>query len=157
MNETLIQKHNKKIKENDKVFILGDFCFANKENTKAIVSKLNGNLTLIMGNHDRARTRKWFLECGFNEVIEYPIILHDFFILSHEPVYLNKVMPYINLHGHLHDVPFINKMVCQKAIKKSLKQKITNNLILNKYVNVCLDSNSFVPFSLDKIIDKFKR
>jgi len=55
-----------------------------------------------MGNHDRQRSRKWWLEVGFDEVVEYPIIYKDFFILSHEPMYLNKNMPMVNVHGHIH-------------------------------------------------------
>jgi calcineurin-like phosphoesterase family protein len=135
MHTTMINKHNSIIDKKDRVFILGDFSFSNKENVSEIVSQLKGNITLIMGNHDRGRTRKWLLECGFDEVIEYPIIVNELFILSHEPVFMNDSMPYINLHGHLHGNVFSN----------------------NNYFNVCLENNDFFPFSLDGLIDNFKK
>ncbi len=33
---------------------------------------------------------------------EYPIVYGGFFFLSHEPMYMNKHMPYVNIHGHIH-------------------------------------------------------
>ena len=38
---------------------------------------------------------------------DYPIIIKDFWILSHEPLYVNKNMPYANLFGHVHNSPII--------------------------------------------------
>lgn len=90
MNNNMISRHNRIVHKEDKVFIVGDFSFANKFDTTQIVNELNGNIILIMGNHDRSRTRTWLLECGFHQVIEYPIIIKDYFILSHEPVFLSK-------------------------------------------------------------------
>ena len=134
MHKTMINNHNHMIKKEDKVFILGDFSFGNKEQTTEIVSKLNGHKILILGNHDKARSRKWWLDTGFNEVSKYPIIIKDFFILSHEPVYISKSMPYINIHGHLH----------------------SNTLNNQQYINVGLDCTNFYPKNLDFIIYSYK-
>ncbi|WP_127529500.1 metallophosphoesterase [Paenibacillus kobensis] len=102
MNEVMIEKWNAVVGKKDKVFHLGDFSFLNKEKTTAIVSRLNGYKHLILGNHDRGRSRTWWLDAGFDEVSEHPIIYKDFFFLSHEPMYMNKHMPYVNVHGHIH-------------------------------------------------------
>lgn len=102
MTETMIDKWNAAVGKDDKVFHLGDFSFLNREKTTAIVSRLNGYKTLILGNHDRGRSRAWWLETGFQEVSEYPIVYGGFFFLSHEPMYMNKHMPYVNIHGHIH-------------------------------------------------------
>ena len=102
MNETMIEKWNAVVGEGDKVFHLGDFSFLNRDKTKAIVSRLNGYKHLILGNHDRGRSRQWWLDVGFDEVSEHPIIYKDFFFLSHEPMYMNRHMPYVNVHGHIH-------------------------------------------------------
>ncbi|GFN32997.1 metallophosphoesterase [Paenibacillus xylaniclasticus] len=102
MNEFMIEKWNAVVGKNDKVFHLGDFSFLNQEKTAAIVARLNGRKYLILGNHDRGRSRSWWLEAGFDEVSEYPIIYKEFFFLSHEPMYMNKHMPYVNVHGHIH-------------------------------------------------------
>lgn len=102
MNERMIECWNAVVGKQDKVFHLGDFSFLNQEKTKAIVSRLNGYKVLILGNHDRGRSRQWWLDVGFDEVSEHPIIYKDFFFLSHEPMYMNKHMPYVNVHGHIH-------------------------------------------------------
>ncbi len=153
MNQAIIKNHNKIVNKNDKVFILGDISFAGKAATKAIISKLNGNITLIMGNHDKARTRLWWLDCGFSQVIEYPIILDNLFILSHEPVYLSPSMPYINIHGHLHGNILLNEITYKEVMDASLQ---TNMIDYNRYINVCLENTNFYPVNLNELIDKYK-
>ncbi|MBO7748149.1 phosphoesterase [Paenibacillus sp. MWE-103] len=102
MDETMIAKWNAVVGEGDKVFHLGDFSFLNRDRTQAIVERLNGYKHLILGNHDRGRGRQWWLDAGFDEASEHPIIYKDFFFLSHEPMYMNRHMPYVNVHGHIH-------------------------------------------------------
>jgi len=102
MNEVMIERWNEEVGKDDKVFHLGDFSFLNKEATAAILARLHGYKILIMGNHDRGRSRSWWLDTGFAEVSEHPLIYKDFFFLSHEPMYMNKHMPYVNVHGHIH-------------------------------------------------------
>jgi calcineurin-like phosphoesterase family protein len=102
MTESMIASWNAVVGDQDQVFHLGDFSFLNLEKTKRIVERLNGYKFLILGNHDRGRSRSWWLEAGFDEVSEYPIVYRDFFLLSHEPMYVNKHMPFANIHGHIH-------------------------------------------------------
>ncbi|WP_224037895.1 metallophosphoesterase family protein [Clostridium gelidum] len=54
-----------------------------------------------MGNHDD-NLEKYYYDCGFDKVSEYPIILDEFWMVSHKPLYLNKNMPYANIYGHVH-------------------------------------------------------
>ncbi|TVY10506.1 phosphoesterase [Paenibacillus cremeus] len=102
MTETMIERWNAVVGKEDKVFHLGDFSFLNQEKTSEILSRLHGYKVLIMGNHDRGRSRKWWLEAGFQEVSEHGLIYSGFFFLTHEPMYMNKQMPYVNIHGHIH-------------------------------------------------------
>ena len=44
---------------------------------------------------------------GFEEVYDHPVIIKNFWILSHEPLYVNSNMPYANLFGHVHASPMI--------------------------------------------------
>ena len=53
MNEGLIENHNKVVKPTDTLIILGDFIMGLKSDTVPhILSRLNGSLHLIVGNHD---------------------------------------------------------------------------------------------------------
>jgi calcineurin-like phosphoesterase family protein len=53
MTEIMIQVWNEKIKPGDIVYHLGDVCFARQEETNAILARLNGDLHLIQGHHDK--------------------------------------------------------------------------------------------------------
>ena len=50
----LIDKWNTTINKKDIVYIIGDFCFANREETIRLLGKLNGDKHLILGNHDKS-------------------------------------------------------------------------------------------------------
>ena len=101
MNKQIIKNWNNTVKKNDKIFILGDFAFGNKERIREIISGLNGYKALVIGNHDMYPESFW-REAGMFEVSKYPIIYKDFWILSHNPLYMNDSMPYCNIHGHIH-------------------------------------------------------
>jgi len=53
MDETLIYNWNKRVKPEDNIYSLGDFAFGKIGYIKGILSRLNGNIHLIDGNHDR--------------------------------------------------------------------------------------------------------
>lgn len=104
MNEEMIKKWNSAVKEDDKIYHLGDFGFGSKEQIANIVSKLNGRIFLILGNHDN-HTPQWYRDCGIKEVYDYPVIIRDFIVLSHapQPFICDSRTPYVNFFGHVHD------------------------------------------------------
>ena len=102
MDEVMIENWNKTVSKKDTVICLGDFSFHSQETTAVILKMLNGRKELILGNHDRARSVSWWQKTGFDQVYKYPICIEEFYWLSHEPMYMNKNMPYCNLHGHIH-------------------------------------------------------
>lgn len=137
MDDYMIQQWNSVVTKEDKVFHLGDFSFYNKEKTRNIVESLNGHKFLILGNHDRGRSKAWWLDAGFQEVSEYPIVYQSFFMLSHEPMYMNKHMPYVNLHGHIHSQQYegehyVNASVELWDYKPVSFEEIKNRLVANE-------------------------
>lgn len=119
MDNAIISNWNNTVSDNDTVFLLGDFSSYKNEKTNAqICHMLKGNKFLVMGNHD-TETEKYYYECGFNGVYRFPIIYDDFWILSHEPLYINSSMPYANIFGHVHNNPiytdFSNQSFCVSA------------------------------------------
>ena len=42
---------------------------------------------------------------GFAEASAWPVLYEGWFLLSHEPLYLNANMPYANIFGHVHGSP----------------------------------------------------
>jgi calcineurin-like phosphoesterase family protein len=64
MNETIIKNWNLKVGPKDLVYHLGDFCFGNRKDHLNYLSRLNGRVILILGNHDSVGDPKNY---GFSE------------------------------------------------------------------------------------------
>ena len=105
MDEALIQNWNRVVSEGDTVYVLGDFSSYGKEENKALLKRLKGTKILIMGNHDMGYTQAEWREMGFLECSRWPILYEGFYLLSHEPLYINRNMPYANVYGHVHNNP----------------------------------------------------
>ena len=98
MNEAFISNWNKVVKPDDVVYHLGDV--GNAE----FISSLNGIKYLVKGNHDTF-DNGYYRNAGFKEVYDLPVIFGGFWMLSHEPLYVNTNMPYANIYGHVHGNP----------------------------------------------------
>lgn len=102
MEEAVAKAWNAAVGDDDEVFVLGDFSvFKDIDTNREILAKLAGKKYLIMGNHDSLTPEEW-RECGFEFVSRYPVIYDGYWMLSHEPLYVNSNMPYANIFGHVH-------------------------------------------------------
>jgi calcineurin-like phosphoesterase family protein len=102
MNEYMIRQWNSVATNDDTVYVAGDFFdfhHCTKQEAYDILDRLNGNIVLIKGNHDDHLD--YFYEYGLT-VIEYPILKDEFWILSHEPIFVTETAPYANIFAHVH-------------------------------------------------------
>jgi calcineurin-like phosphoesterase family protein len=104
MNKVLVDNWNKVVRKEDKVIMNGDFALCGKERIIEIGLKLNGRKTLILGNHDGASLKTYY-DAGFEMVSKYPILVDEFFIVSHMPQYVQENGLYVNVFAHVHDNP----------------------------------------------------
>ena len=134
MNETIIKNWNNTVSKDDLVFHLGDVVFGRnaKETLKEIVPQLNGKKILIRGNHDRFKVSD-YIEAGFHTVYDYPILYDGFFLLSHEPLFISDAMPYVNIHGHLHDKSYDSKQHVNVSIECTNYKPIEFKVIKKKF------------------------
>lgn len=102
MNQVLIENWNSLVKSSDVVFMLGDFALGNKEQIIELGKQLKGQKVLIMGNHDGGSYQTYW-DAGFEMISRYPIIIHEHYILSHDPQPLVDNGKYANIYGHIHD------------------------------------------------------
>lgn len=145
MNNTIINNWNKIVNKDDLVYHLGDFFLGSKYDLKDIVSRLNGKIYLIRGNHDRL-TVKSYEDAGIIVLKNAPIILDDYKImLSHKPMPDNMIKSvYINVHGHIHD--------------KKLEDIYDNNLFSkNKHINVSCDVLEFKPILIEDLMKEVRK
>lgn len=111
-DNALIELWNETIARQDIVYILGDFSFHNKQDTKKILDKLHGQKHLIIGNHDSSASK---LEPMFKSVSHikdvvfkkstYDFLEEDFHvIMCHYPMLSWQSRNYgsVNVHGHCH-------------------------------------------------------
>ena len=106
-DEELIRRWNEVVHPKDTVYHLGDICFGGKEYTKDIISRLNGQLVLIIGNHDHQSAR-YYIECGAHDVFQWKEIKDLRYYITHYP-FCHKLYSFDNegfnwkvLHGHTH-------------------------------------------------------
>lgn len=102
MDRAMIERWNAAVSPEDTVWHLGDFGAEGHE--AEVVSRLNGRILLVRGNHD-TQPNAYYRAAGFAEVYDLPVLYGGFWLLSHEPLYVNENMPYANLFGHVHASP----------------------------------------------------
>ena len=97
MDLEMIRRWNSVVSDHDLVYHLGDFCSGGPDRCRELLSQLKGRKFLVMGNHDSYLSPQQWRDLGFEECYDLPVILKDFFILSHTPLYITRSMPYANL------------------------------------------------------------
>jgi calcineurin-like phosphoesterase family protein len=128
MDAAMIENWNRVVTPGDHVFLLGDVSLHEPEKTYEILHRFNGTITLVLGNHDNRRAME---KTGrFELVSPYPILYDNFFLLSHEPVFVNEQCPFCNVHGHTHGNKFENTFL---------------------HVNVCAECVDYTPISFGKV------
>lgn len=116
MDEGLIENHNKLVKPGDTVYWIGDiFFYPDVQEKENIVSKLNGNIILVTGNHDRQLRRVMKFAEVHHRILELDTRSWApyFPTLCHYPMmsWLKSDHGTFHLHGHTHgNLPFDPKV-----------------------------------------------
>lgn len=133
MNDTLIGNWNDTVSEYDLVYYLGDMIHSEGRRTIDFwLSKLNGRIRFIRGNHDKDVILK-------AEMIKnnFPITYKGHkFLLMHDPTNRPTWDGWI-IHGHMHN--------------NNLKEYPHIN-IKNKTINVSVELIRYTPISMDEIV-----
>lgn len=104
-DEVLIKNWNSRVGKGDDVYHLGDFAFGSQKRVKEIVSRLNGRIFLLRGNHDKPINGD--VVNSFVWVKDYHEMKTDEFrkvCLFHYPMrtWRSKHYGSVHLHGHCH-------------------------------------------------------
>lgn len=107
MNEELIRIWNEHVGQFDDVYHLGDFALTSPKKTLSILERLNGNIHLIKGNHEKSVLEKSYCRDKFVWIKDK----HEFYIDKQFIVLLHYGMRVWNkshhgswhLYGHSHD------------------------------------------------------
>ena len=106
-DEWLIELWNSQVPAGSMVYILGDVSFGKLKQTKEILTKLNGQIIIVKGNHDRTEDlielevqgyiAKWY-QYKEIKIGETPVVLFHFPISSWHKQHYGSW----HLHGHSH-------------------------------------------------------
>lgn len=142
MNDCIVENWNRVVKDNDRVFHLGDVNFGSKEQFVPLWQRLRGRKSLILGNHDDAA---FFLKHNLVETVQVFRMLSEFGVaLTHVPVHpgclfqfpnkdgtngVTEPIPVLNAHGHLHHKPSPE----------------------GRYRSVCVEQIDYTPINIEEL------
>jgi calcineurin-like phosphoesterase family protein len=169
MNERLIHNWNERIKPEDQVFFLGDFCFKSGEGclkAEYWQSRLNGHVIYVRGNHDNNNSLKTIIDCVHVTYANTRINM------VHKPEHANPDFE-VNLVGHVHDKwrirtfqehYFIIEKIFKEALKSDrqdwktfLEKNYPNRNSHSVLLNVGVDVQKYMPISLDEALGQVIR
>lgn len=154
MEEELIKRWNAKVSPGDLVYVLGDMIWKAKDDEAvSLIKRLNGQIILIKGNHDRFIKNAQVKKClaGIKDYDDISVTLRNGnvkrCILSHYfmPFYNGHRYGAIHLHGHSHMTEESNE---ELEIAAELNKRGYQNEIYNVG---CMYWN-YEPVTLDEIL-----
>lgn len=149
MNEELIRRWNQTVPPDGIVFHLGDFCVGKPRNWESVLSALNGNIYLILGNHDMKNLNRGFM-LRFASVTQQMSIEVDrqSIVLNHNP-FLCYGGAYRNtwqLFGHVHSGPYKNNGLDIPRLE----------MLFPLQYDVGVDNNDYRPISFLEVRNKIE-
>lgn len=159
MERKIIENWNSVVKNEDTVYILGDFCWSTDDEWDRILSLLNGQKVLIRGNHDlKNMTQK--VRRHFQDVKDYKEISDNGrrVIMCHYPMPFYRADYNENvyhLYGHLH---ITVEETYMQEIKKYIKERDIRGNSSDKcqFYNCWLGFYDYKPATLDQIIERWR-
>ena len=157
MTEKLVENWNGAVEKCDHVYVLGDMFWRNSQEAIKIMRRLNGNIHLINGNHDRIKSSE-YKKC-FCEIVDYkkmtdivggkkrPVIMSHYYIPFYDTHYRNGIL----LHGHTHmsKEAEYERWITKEIISKGFPAEIYNVGCMYPYMD-------YTPRTLDEIVKRYK-
>ena len=149
MNETLIKNWNRKVHQNDDVYILGDLSYRSSVPVECYLERLKGRKHLILGNHDS----DWLKESAYERLSQYFVSID--LMLSFRRDKINITLCHYHMlewngsrhadvgdsyliHGHIHSL--------KNAIYEYIKANQPTAL------NCGVEVNNFEPVTFEELV-----
>jgi len=160
MDEALINNWNSVVSPDDIVFHLGDFAWGGSGVWNDALSKLNGHIYLILGNHDMKNLRQGYMTrfeaVAFQMYIyidKQAIYLNHYPFLCYAGVYRGENSAW-QLFGHVHSQ---KKEISYETITNGeVKEILSKDESRLKYLfptqyDVGVDNNNYTPVSYEQV------
>lgn len=130
MNDDILKRWNNSVTNADHVYICGDLIWKfnndNRDGAMKILQEMNGNLHLIVGNHDKVKSqlfKKRFEEIVFYKRIQdvlddkqVQVIMSHYYMPFYEEHYHDTVL----IHGHSH-------VTEESELERKISKYLNNN------------------------------
>lgn len=154
MNEKLVQNWNERVPVDGIVFHCGDFALGGSEAWNKILPRLNGQIHLILGNHDIKNFRQGYAD-NFASVQEQltvdvgkrRLILTHFPLLCYHGTWRTEQNCW-NVHGHVH--------LCKNKYDNNGKDFERMKLAFPTQYDVGVDLNDYTPMSFEELENRVK-
>lgn len=143
MNETIISNWNRVVGPDDIVFHLGDFCLGGSAEWMNILSRLNGKIYLIAGNHDIKNLRQ-----NYTKYFEL-ITMQMYIEVDKQKIYLNHC-PFLCYSGSYDDTWQLFGHV-HTSRNNTGKDKPRLQMLFSTQYDVGVDNNDFTPVSFAQV------
>lgn len=138
MNRVLVENWNTRVKPEDHVWVLGDFCYRSEREPTYFLKQLKGHKHLIIGNHDKATLSSEESLQHFESVEKIKYVQDDGneIILCHYPIaeWNGKMRGVYHIYGHIH----AHESEVYEFMRKS-GQAFNAGCMLNGYTPVTFD------------------
>ncbi|MBQ9310150.1 MAG: metallophosphoesterase [Bacteroidales bacterium] len=144
MNDELVRRWNETVPPDGIVFHLGDFAFGGPKQWNDVLSRLNGHIYLILGNHDMKQVRQGFMGRFVHVTQQMTIrVGGQPIVLNHNPFlcYGGSYRNVWQLFGHVHSGPLSDQ---GKDIGRL-------SVLFPRQYDVGVDNNDFRPVSFNEI------
>ena len=154
MTEAIVERWNGAVRPQDHVYLLGDVMWTGGEENQSILRRLNGNLHLIIGNHDRWAKDKRLIKI-FHSVEHFREIKDgDYKVtLCHIPMpwfRSHRHPDAVHLYGHCHMTEEYKEVL--RAQKRLMDNPLVNSVGNSFNVGAMLPYMDYTPRTLEEII-----
>ena len=138
MDKVMIQQWNSVVKDEDDVYILGDFCFKSVKQPMWYIKQLKGKKHLIVGNHDNRLLKD---EVAMKDIVSVNTILQvndgeHTCILCHYPLaeWNHYHRGAWHIYGHIH-----NKKDKSYEFMRTQERALNAGCMINGYIPVKIE------------------
>jgi len=136
-DEKIVDNWNNTVNKKDTTYILGDVTME-KRTDYEILDRLNGNIIVVLGNHDMKNHTRSMLDHVNHVAGCINLKIKDKkFMLSHIPIHpmeFDYRLDY-NIHGHIHD----------------LIVKLPDGTPDKRYKSVCMEKIDYTPRTIEEV------
>lgn len=153
MDEEMVRRWNEVVREQDKVYHLGDVVISKR--FLDIIGRLNGSKRLIRGNHDIFKTKE-YIEAGFKEIYGVRVLEKVNAVLTHVPLHPASITERwgVNIHGHLH-ANIVERMVTIHSNPGAGALGYDDVLIPDGlYESACVEQIDYRPIELSELLER---